>query len=82
MALQTYRNYALIRMKRIVKYYAVCPSGNTDADTILHFPDRDTAELACDIWRTAHPHTRPYVREVRHIPNNDLGLVRMTIETF
>ena len=63
-----------------VKYQSVCESGNTDADTVIQLPDRECAEMFCDIWRVSHPGTNAYVREVRHIQHHELGLVRMTVE--
>jgi len=71
-------------MERIIKYEAVCESGNTDADTIRTFPDYETTDLFCQIWRTTHPGTQAWVRETqhRHMKHPTLGHSIMTIELY
>lgn len=66
------------------KFSAVCESGNTDADTIREFPDRECADLFCQIWRTSHPGTNAWVRETqhRHMEHSKLGRSVMTIELY
>ena len=66
--------------KTETKFYAVCPSGNTDADTVLRFPDRESAQLACDIWKVAHPGTYPYTRETRMSYSKEYGRSYTVIE--
>lgn len=70
--------------RRLVKYEAVCESGNTDADTILQAPDRETAEIFCHIWRVSRPGTNAYVRETQHrqLYNKELGLSVLTLELY
>lgn len=67
-----------------VKYEAVCESGNTDADTIREFPDRECADLFCQIWRTTHPGTNAWVRETqqRQMEHKQLGRSVMTVELY
>lgn len=71
-------------MKRIIKYEAVCESGNTDADTIIKFPDSESAEMFCQIWRASHPGTRAWVRETqhRHMQHRHLGHSILTVEIY
>ena len=71
-------------MKRIIKYEAVCESGNTDADTIMKFPDRESAEMFCQIWRASHPGTHAWVRETQHryMEHNTLGSSVMTVDLY
>ena len=67
-----------------VKYEAVCESGNTDADTIREFPDHETADLFCQIWRTTHPGTHAWVREtqLRQMEHKELGRSVMKVELY
>ncbi len=62
------------------KFFAVLESGNTGADKVLQFPDYECAEIACDIWKTAHPSLRAWVRQNRHMQHPDLGRSVMTVE--
>lgn len=57
--------------KTTVKFEAVCESGNTDADTVVRMPDRESAELYCRIWRDKHPGADAYVRETQCRPMSD-----------
>ena len=68
----------------MTKYFAVCESGNTDADTVMQCPDRESAEMYCDIWRITHPGTSAWVRELqqRHIYHPKLGHCVMTVELY
>jgi hypothetical protein len=67
-----------------VKYEAVCESGNTDADTVIGFPDRESADIFCQIWRTSHPGTHAWVRETQHryMEHNTLGRSVMTVDLY
>lgn len=67
-----------------IKYEAVCESGNTDADTVVGFPDRECADLFCQIWRASHPGTNAWVRETqqRQMEHKQLGRSVMTIELY
>lgn len=71
-------------MKRIIKHEAVCESGNTDADTMVEFPDRECADLFCQIWRASHPGANAWARETqqRHMKHPTLGPSIMTIELY
>lgn len=62
------------------KFFAVCPSGNTDADTVLQYPDRETAQIACEIWKVAHPGTHPYTRETYVSYSKEYGRCYTEIE--
>ena len=70
-------------MATLSKFYAVCESGNTDADTVRQFPDRECAELFCDIWRTSH-RANAYVREIqqRRMNHPELGQSTLFVELF
>ena len=67
-----------------IKCEAVCESGNTDADTVVEFPDRECADLFCQIWRTTHPGTHAWVRETQHryMEHNTLGRSVMTVDLY
>ncbi len=67
-----------------VKYEAVCESGNTDADTIREFPDHETADLFCQIWRASHPGANAWVRETqqRQMEHKELGRSVMTVDLY
>jgi len=67
-----------------IKCEAVCESGNTDADTVVEFPDRECADLFCQIWRASHPGTSAWVRETqhRHMEHKELGRSVMTVELY
>lgn len=69
-------------MTTLRKFYAVCESGNTDADTVVPCQDRETAQLFCDIWQASHPGANACVRDIRHMQHPEFGLVRMTVETY